>query len=229
MFNFSYYSNSDEDFLLVFAIIWCAVMLAACAVGLAIYVFRSLAVYTIAKRRELNRPWLAWIPVASDWILGSISDQYKYLTQGKNQMRRKILLGLSIAAAVCAAVCFCSGVVLLTSLTVSVGSQLSDAQMASLLMGPVIVLMLVSLFAGVVGIAKLVFKYMCKYDLYKSCEPKNAVAYLVLEILFGLLEPVFLMVVRNKDLGMPPRKGAPQPEQPAPTPAIEEPWEHSEN
>ena len=50
--------------------------------GIAAYVLTALALYTIAKRRGLNHPWLAWIPVASAWILGSLSDQYRYVVRG---------------------------------------------------------------------------------------------------------------------------------------------------
>ena len=33
-------------------------------IGLAVYVLTSLSLYTIAQRRGLHAPWLAWIPVA---------------------------------------------------------------------------------------------------------------------------------------------------------------------
>ena len=51
-------------------------------IGIATYVLSALGLYTIAKRRGLNHPWLAWIPVASAWIVGSLSDQYRYVVNG---------------------------------------------------------------------------------------------------------------------------------------------------
>ena len=44
---------------------------------IAMYVLSAWGMYTIANRRGIHRPWLAWIPVANMWILGSISDQYQ--------------------------------------------------------------------------------------------------------------------------------------------------------
>ena len=41
-------------------------------VSLAIYVFTALSLYTIAQRRGLHCPWLAWIPVANLWLMGSL-------------------------------------------------------------------------------------------------------------------------------------------------------------
>ena len=60
--------------------------------GVAIYVFTALSLYTIARRRGISAPWLAWVPVANLWVLGSLSDQYRYLTQGQMKHKRIALL-----------------------------------------------------------------------------------------------------------------------------------------
>ena len=72
-----------------------AFVVLACFV--VMYVFQSIGLYTIAKRRGIANPGLAWVPVAYSWILGSVSDQYQYVVRGKVCNRRKILLGLAIA------------------------------------------------------------------------------------------------------------------------------------
>ena len=63
-------------------------------ISLLSYVLTALAIYTIAKRRGLNKPWLAWIPVVDVWLLGSLSDQYQYVVRGRNRSKRKSLLVL---------------------------------------------------------------------------------------------------------------------------------------
>ena len=68
--------------------------------GIASYVLTALALSSIAQRRGLRNPWLAWIPVASSWIIGSISDQYRYVVKGENRSKRKILVVLGILGAV---------------------------------------------------------------------------------------------------------------------------------
>ena len=60
--------------------------------SIAGYVLTALALYTIARRRGLKNPWLAWIPVADCWLLGSLSDQYRYVVKGEHKSKRKILL-----------------------------------------------------------------------------------------------------------------------------------------
>ena len=65
-------------------------------ISLAAYVFSSLAIYTIAQRRGIRHAWMAWIPMLNVWILGSISDQYRYVVKGQIKSKRKVLLALNI-------------------------------------------------------------------------------------------------------------------------------------
>ena len=186
-------------------LIWVIVMGFVALVGVAAWVFRSLAVYRIASRRGIANPWLVWIPVGHDWILGSISDQYQYLVCGKVKNKRKLMLGFSIATFAVCIVCMVFAVhfAVQSSIMASAPAYYMDE---SYLLGMSIGLLF--LYAATIGlvITMVVFRYMSKYDLYRSCDPNNAVAYLVLTIIFGILDPIFLFICRNKDQGMPPRK-----------------------
>jgi len=173
--------------------------------GIAAYVLTALAVYTVSRRRGLNNPWLAWIPVVNCWLLGSLSDQYRYVVKGENQSKRKWLLTLNVAQAVL------SGVVLVLVL-VTVGGvifSINDAAMMRTINGPLMGILGLLLPLAAVSIALCVIRYMALYDVYRSLDPSNAVLYLVLSILFSPTEPFFLFFNRDKDLGMPPRKQQP--------------------
>ena len=45
--------------------------------SIAAYILTAIAIYTVSRRRGLRNPWLAWVPVANVWLLGSLSDQYQ--------------------------------------------------------------------------------------------------------------------------------------------------------
>ena len=68
----------------------------ALAIGIALFVFRAISIYKIARRRGISNAWLAWVPVCGDWILGSVADQYQYVVKGRVRNRRLPLLLLSI-------------------------------------------------------------------------------------------------------------------------------------
>ena len=178
--------------------------------GIAAYILTALAIYTISRRRGLNKPWLAWIPVLNCWLLGSLSDQYRYVVKGENKSKRKWLLVLNVVKAV-----LIMSVVLL-ALVVAGGIifSLSDAEMMRSINGPLMGILGLVLPLAAVAVALCVIRYMALYDVYRSLDPANAVLYLVLSILFTPTEPFFLFFNREKDMGMPPRKHRKAQEQP---------------
>lgn len=180
--------------------------------SIASYVMTALALYTIAKRRGLHKPWLAWIPVVDSWLLGSISDQYRYVAQGQTKSKRKWLLGLEIAVVAIAVVFFsiCASIIIQAVFS-AVSYYDSDALLRSVT-GSLITMLALLVPLVAVAIAKTVITYMALYDVYKSLDPANCVMYLVLSILIPVTQPFFLLCNRNKDLGMPPRRPDPVPE-----------------
>ena len=187
-------------------------------IGIVGYVFLSLGLYTIAQRRGLPNPWLAWIPVANVWIIGSISDQYQQVVKKKKTNRRKVLLWLGIVMYVV----YIAFVVVMFVMIFQIGMAGSDlypdyypydyisyaadseAELMNALMNFLLWVMLMGLVASVVSIIYLVFWCMSFYDIYSSCDPKNATLFTVLSILVSIVAPYLVFAVRNKDLGMYP-------------------------
>ena len=192
--------------------------------GVIVYVLQALALYTIAKRRGIKKPWMAWIPLVNVWILGSISDQYQYVVKRQVKNKRKVLLGLNIAMAalivlLIVAIIWLIVALIMTGVSLELfsdgnmpGSNL-DAVALDALGDEIGVLLLICLLALpllVLSIMQTVYFYIAMYDVFCSCEPKNSTLYLVLSIVGnGVVEGVyciFLMLCKDKDLGMPPRK-----------------------
>lgn len=204
--------------------------------SIAIYVFTAIGMYTIAKRRGIHNPWLAWIPFGSSWMLGCISDQYRYVVKGQEKSKRKIMLALDIATSAVAVVTLVMLFAALFKLLAGMGSDLgafdSDivpdtANMAQVI-GPLMGSLGLCFVMLGLAIALMVLRYMALYDLFASCAPENATIYTVLCILLGgILQAIFVFSCRNKEGGMPPRQQIVYSEQPVwqpPQPPVE-PWE----
>ncbi len=210
----NYYPSIDEMFDSGFEAIGFVTgmgiyMLVISLVSLALYILGAVGAHTIAKRRNIRHPWLAWLPIGNAWIWGCISDQFRYVTRGEVRSRRKVLLGLSIAQyvpAIAVIALYVSAIVTIVTQPLEnlgpTAEQAFGANVTLLLLVP-LVLLLVSL---VLSVLLLVFAYMALYDLYRSCDPDNAVLFLVLSILFSNFTSIFIFAVRKKDLGMPPRR-----------------------
>ena len=79
------------------------------AISLVAYIFQSIGLYSIAKRRGIKAPGLAWVPVGSMWILGSIADQFDYVRTGQVKKKRVALLWLTLVTFILTIIIFVSG------------------------------------------------------------------------------------------------------------------------
>ena len=174
--------------------------------GIAMYVLTSLGLYTIAKRRAISKAWLAWIPVVNCWLIGCISDQYRYVVKGQVKSKRKSLLTLTIVQmALVLAFVAALTVTIVCGVNVSMAVTGYSRVLESIMVPAIVTLGLLLPIIGV-GIAKMVVYYMAMYDLYTSCSPENNVLFLVLSIVFRVTEPFFIFFNRKNDKGMPPRR-----------------------
>ena len=184
-------TGMDEEILATVMAILLGVLGVVLLFSLVFWIISSLSLQAIARRRGIRNAWLAWVPVGNEWILGSIADQYQHLIQAKITARRKLLLGLTFGS-------FVMGVV--NSLSGVLTDMMAHTEQELMLWG--ILSLLFSVLALGVNIAALVFYHMSNYDLYRSCNPKNAVSFLVLGIIFPVAQPFFYLSCRKKDLGM---------------------------
>ncbi len=212
--------------------------------GLAVlvYILQALALYTIAKRRGINKPWLAWIPLVNVWILGSISDQYQYVVKRQVKNKRKVLLGLNITISALAFVIVVGFVWLLIKLMmlgitmdpgwIDNGNPVSDVPWEAMSdeIGALLLLAFSALPLMVLSIVHAVFFCMALYDVFRSCDPNNSTLYLVLSLVGNVVVEgaysIFLMLCKDKDLGMPPRKEEPSPEVIVEPVQAYDPWEN---
>lgn len=173
--------------------------------SVAAYVLSSYSMYTIANKRGIKKGWLAWLPYGSSWIIGSISDQYQYVVKGKKKSKRKSLLIMDIVSSVLAVVVLVSVVVFVVQVAIFYDGMETEELLTQVLtmLGQ---LALGYLLLLVIAIVWTVIRYMALYDLYRSCDPGNAEAFLILSIFLSVTEPVLLFIDRKKERGMPPRK-----------------------
>lgn len=169
------------------------------------YILQGMSFYTVAKRRGIEKPWLAWVPIGNTWILGCISDQYRYVAKGQVKNRRKTMLVLEIVTLVLAMVVLClCGAVIVQSLT-AISMEMDEAA-ASGMVGLLLVMVVLTYGMLVPAIILSVHQYISYYDYFRSANPKLALIFLLVGILVGYPLPFFVFACRNKDLGMPPRQ-----------------------
>ena len=178
--------------------------------AVASYVLTAMALYTLACRRGIEKAWLSWVPVLNVWIVGSLSDQYRYVVKGQYKSKRKSLLVLNLLRLVVGTVIAGICIYIVTDLISGSIYGFIGGNMMKSIMGPGLTAAGFALLLAGISIASAVIYYMALYDIYTSMDPANNVLFLVLSIIFGVTEPFFLFFSRHKDEGMPPRREVPR-------------------
>ena len=195
-----------ED-LIIFWVLYCLFFF---IVGIVLYVFKSLGLFTIAKRRGIRNYGLAWVPVGDAWVMGAIADRDQTTRTGKPSRLRWWLLALGIATYVLLFIMLGALISLLAVLMTSLPySDSWDYMLERELLTYGGSLLLVYLLTIACSIAYVVLYYICLYRLYRSCRPENATAYLVLSIFISVTMPFLLFACRKYDAPVWPAGGNP--------------------
>ena len=180
------------------------------AFSVVAYILQGKAMFAVAQRRGIEKPWLAWVPVGNAWMLGCISDQYRYVKLGQVKNKRKLLMGLGIAVVV-ATLAASAVLIVLAAQGIDVLSgdfgafteSTAESYAVSMLGVLAVCFVLVA-----VCVTYAVVYYMALWDYFQSCEPARLKLYFLLSVLVNYPQPFFMLMCRNKDFGMPPRRDA---------------------
>ena len=203
---------SETQMLLLFAGIFLIMALITMALGIACYVLQSIGLHTLAKRRGIKRPWLAWIPFGDYWIIGSISDDVRLWNKSVLSYRRIVLTALMAGSMIFSLVQSWPAFQMIWAMagadTMDSGELAAELEyyLARIESYETGIGGLLSLAASIASIVATVLYYMCLYDLFASCRPQQKVMFLVLGILINVTLPFFIFACRNHDEGMQNRK-----------------------
>jgi len=188
----------------VASIVFTVFILMMAILGIGCYVFESIGLYTMSKRRGIAKAWLVWIPFGFWWGIGSLADQCIELEQNKRTVFRHLLLWVGIVGV---AVSVISG--MFTTLIFLFSDMMIGARVGSS-GGFAQVHYVASLVGTLILLAVRIAALFSLHRIYKSCTPSSSVALLVLSIFFPIIVPFTLFALRNRDDGMPrpqPRYG----------------------
>ncbi len=181
--------------------------------GIVFYVFNALAYYSIAKNRGYNKPWLAWIPVAADYLKGAIADDIER-RKGKISNFRIWMLILSIVVAfsgvamgavwsgITANAILSQGFDLLPRFFNGGGNFGGNFQGYLFDNSPVRAIMsitpLFSILINLASVAYAVVMYIVLYKTYQDYVPQYTTAFLLLSIFVSITQPFLVFSIRNK-------------------------------
>ena len=71
------YLGSSGDDSIIFAIfaLYFSILAIVFAIGIAGYILKGLGLYRMGQRRNISYAWLAWIPIASNFLFGKLAGE----------------------------------------------------------------------------------------------------------------------------------------------------------
>ncbi|MBQ8264424.1 MAG: hypothetical protein IJY96_06595 [Oscillospiraceae bacterium] len=206
-----------EEMLMSIGIAVLAIFGVLMLLGLVGYIFQSIALTRIGRRRGIKASWLIWIPIARNWSIGALADEY----DGRNGMKRYFRIILLVCV--------------ILSLLISCGSFAGIESVSELVedienldfdnMYPALIKMLITVYGTLIisSLACVVHStltYICIYKIYESLSPRRCVLHFVLGLFIPLYQSICLFCLRNKGYPYPDEVPA-LPETPA---EIEKGW-----
>lgn len=210
MFDFLTELGLPEEVVSFFFTFFIGAIAVSAVIGIAIYLLESISVYKMAKSAEIKNPWLAFIPVANDWVFGTLAEKYKK-KNGTKSARFGIILpvleGIVLIEAIALTIFTVISIKEITGYAldaVNTSAEMAPEQFMSLI--PVIILYF-ALMA--VAIAYAVVFFIALWRVYYSFDKSNATLYIVLSIIFTISVPIILFIIRNRKPEFDPHNNMP--------------------
>lgn len=210
MFDFLTELGLPEEAVSFFFTFFIGAIAVSAVIGIAIYLLESISVYKMAKSAEIKNPWLAFIPVANDWVFGTLAEKYKK-KNGTKSARFGIILpvleGIVLIEAIALTIFTVISIKEITGYAldaVNTSSEMAPEQFMSLI--PVIILYF-ALMA--VAIAYAVVFFIALWRVYSSFDKPNATLYIVLSVVFTISVPIILFIIRNRKPEFDPHNNMP--------------------
>ena len=165
------------------------------------YIINSLSYQTISRNRGYNKPWIAWIPFASDYLKGAIADD---ISRKKNKYTRyriaMLVFGLIVALTIISFGILLIYIVLSAQqqngLDLYNNSNSADSATNSPLV--LIIQLMPFILISLASIVYTIIMYIVLYKTFKDYVPSNAVLFLLLSIFIPATYPFLLLSIKNK-------------------------------
>lgn len=210
MFDYLTELGLPEEAVSFFFTFFIGAIAVSAVIGIAIYLLESISVYKMAKSAEIKNPWLAFVPVANDWVFGTLAEKYKK-KNGTKSARFGIILpvleGIVFIESIALTIFTVISIKEITGYAldaVNTSTEMAPEQFMSLI--PVIILYF-ALMA--VAIAYAVVFFIALWRVYSSFDKSNATLYIVLSVVFTISVPVILFIIRNRKPEFDPHNNVP--------------------
>ena len=174
-------------FFVIF-VLYFAMILGVYAVQIVTYVLTSLSYQRIGSRLGIKKAWLAWIPVASSYVLGAVTDKIE-TENGEYDKKWRRILPILLCIGTGGVILWAIGYYVLYFITILVPS-LEIYETSPILAIAMVLWILVYVVILSFSMLSGILNYICTFKVFEYILPDKAVKYLLLTLIVPLGAPL---------------------------------------
>lgn len=172
-----------------------AAALAVCGIiSFALYIVRAVGISKMARRVGINNGWLAFVPIAGNYIFGRIAE--KYIRKDRRQSGKfGIILTVLNSFLLLCGICLVFAALKMTGALIN---DTSDSAMSIIGINVFFICAAAFLVCGL-ALAYMIVRFVALWRIYAIFNYQNASMFTVLTYFFSFLEPILIFISRNKE------------------------------
>ena len=164
------------------------------AIGFSVaqYVITALGNYGVAKNLGISNPWLAWIPIGSEWLVGRITETFDE-KRGIKRAWGRIILTLTLLYTVGFILFYVFYFIFMFAIGSGAMYYLGETEAgAAMVIGLIVFIAVITVFA-VLAMVTSGCQMICWYKNFESIVPEKSLKYFILSILVPLAYGILMM------------------------------------
>ena len=200
---------NDDPFMQLYFAVYGVSLAFNLLISVVAYILIAVGLSRMAKACNYPRPWLAWIPYGSSFLIGKLAE-ISALRFGKKKIAYGFwMLTLQIVTAlvgfIYVGVLFSVLFYGLVDFVYSASTIQGGADQAAATLGALFLFVLLIL---AIAIVQLILQYIALYLMFKLFDEKNAMIYLILCIVVSIAMPIVLLILSKKTPDLPRQEPA---------------------
>lgn len=185
-----------ESAVIVAAVVFLLLYGALCLASLARYVLYSLGLMGLGNRLGVKNAWLAWIPVANTYVLGSSADKLEE-KRGLSHKWGKLLLILNIVIVALVFLAYLGLIAFAVFMGIAEASMDYAVAEEYFPVGPFVALYLFLVLAMFAMSVVQFLTFVCIYKIFEEIEPKKSIKYFLIYLMVPFGDVYCLFKCKN--------------------------------
>lgn len=165
-----------------------------------LYILMALGIFKMAKKTEIGKPWLSFIPIINTYMFGKVAQCYIKKDGTKSAKFGVALLVLNILKLVFVVLFIVALIItLISTVTLLYDAYDNDTSVTAEMFSPFISVIVLYFILLAIAVAYKIVYYVALWRIFAVFNSENATLFTVLSVFFAFLPGIFVFAIRNRE------------------------------